>query len=335
MRSFRGEWIEMKTGENGPAAAGGALKPLLRGPGAFGRELVKNRILFLMLLPALAYFVAFCYLPMSGIVLAFKKFDYTGGIFGSPWVGFDNFKFLFQSGVIWNITKNTVYYNVLFYCVGLVFEVTSAIFFSEITGKHFKRVSQSVMFLPYFVSFVLVGVFIYNIFSYEFGALNSILVSLGRDRVDVYSDPGVWKYILAATNVWKWTGYSSVVYLAVIMGFDPALYEAAEIDGANIFRRVWSITLPQLRSTIIILALLFVSRLLKGQFELFYNLIGNNAQLYNATDIIDTYVFRSLVKSFDPGFGTAASLYQSSFGLALLLAINKIVKRLDPESALF
>lgn len=300
-----------------------------------GTELRKNWVLFLMLVPAVAFFIAFCYLPMAGSVLAFKKFNYVDGMFGSPWCGFDNFKFLIKSGVLLNVTKNTLLYNTAFYIVGTTFEVMMAILFSEIAGKRFKKLAQSVIFLPYFVSFVLVGAFIYNIFNYEYGTMNTLFTALGMDRVDVYSDTGVWKYILMAVNVWKNTGYGSVVYLAVIMGFDTSYYEAADIDGANAFQKIWKITIPMLKPTIIIMTLLFVSRIMRGQFDLFYNVIGDNAQLFNSTDVIDTYVFRSLTKQFNVGLGSAASLYQSTFGLALILIVNKIIKRVDSDSALF
>lgn len=299
------------------------------------KELYKNWVLFVMLIPAVAFFIAFCYLPMAGSVLAFKKFNYVDGIFSSPWAGFENFKFLIKSGVLLNVTKNTLLYNSFFYITGTAFEIMMAILFSEVVGKRFKKIAQSVIFLPYFVSFVLVGAFIYNIFNYEYGTMNTLLNSMGLQPVDVYSNTGVWKFILAGVNIWKNTGYGSVVYLAVIMGFDSSYYEAADIDGASAFQKVWKITIPMMKPTIIIMTLLFVSRIMKGQFDLFYNVVGNNAQLYNSTDVIDTYVFRALTTQFNVGLGSAASLYQSVFGLVLILTVNGIIRKVDKESSLF
>lgn len=309
-------------------------KPV-RLPGELGKELKKNKILFLMLIPAVVFFIAFCYLPMAGSVLAFKNFNYTGGIFGSPWCGFDNFKFLVKSGVLFNVTKNTLLYNTFFYVTGTAFEILLAILFSEIIGKRFKKISQSIVFLPYFVSFVLVGAFVYNMFNYEHGSLNTALTTMGAERVDVYSNTNVWKWILGGVNIWKNVGYGSVVYLAVIMSFDTSYYEAADLDGANAFQKVTKITLPMLKPTVIIMTLMFVSRIMKGQFDLFYNVIGNNAQLYNTTDVIDTYVFRALTTQFNVGLGSAASLYQSAFGLVLIFAVNGIIRKVDKDSALF
>jgi putative aldouronate transport system permease protein len=210
-----------------------------------------------------------------------------------------------------------------------------AILLSELGSRAFKKIAQSFMFLPYFVSYVILSVLVYNIFNYETGVLNSVLVGLGMERVDLYSMPGAWRYILVTFHVWKWLGHGSVIYLAAIMTIDESLYEAADIDGANMLQKVFRITLPALKPTIAILLLLAVGRIMRGQFELFYQIVGTNGQLYQTTDIIDTFVFRSLVKTFDISMGTAAGLYQSVMGLGIILITNFIVKRLNPEYALF
>ena len=179
------------------------------------------------------------------------------------------------------------------------------------------------------------GVLIYNVFNYEYGMANGILKFFGMEPVNFYSRPEIWKYVIIAVNLWKGIGYGMVVYLAAIMGLDQGIYEAASIDGANVFKRIWYLTIPLLKPTFIMLILFSLGGILKGQFDLFYQIIGNNGQLYAATDIIDTYVYRSLTVNFDVGLGTAAGLYQSFFGMILVLTVNFIVRKLDEESALF
>jgi putative aldouronate transport system permease protein len=301
----------------------------------FGEEIKKNKVLFLMLLPAVIYFVVFSYLPMAGIVIAFQRFNYNKFFLFNPWVGFDNFKFLFASGKAWLLTKNTVLYNLAFISTGIAIQVTIAIIFSELKGKYYKKISQSLMFLPYFISWVVVGAFVYNMFQYEFGTLNSILKSLNMQPVDVYGNPSAWKYILVSFNLWKYAGYGSIVYLAAIMGINPELFESAEIDGANIFHRICHITLPLIKPTIIILVLLQIGGIMRGNFDLFYQIIGNNGLLFNATDVIDTYVFRTLTTSLELGMPAAAGLYQQAIGFAIIMTANYIVKRVNEDYALF
>lgn len=298
-------------------------------------ELKKNKTLFLMILPAVVFFVVFHYVTMGGIVLAFKKFNYTDGFFGSPWIGFDNFKFLFSSGTLWRITQNTVLYNLAFIIFDTVLQVGVAVLLNEIGTKWVQRLAQSTMFLPYFISFVLLGAFVYNIFNYEYGVLNNILTEIGLPPADVYGNKGVWKYILLFFHEWKGLGYGVVIYLATITGLGTEYYEAAKIDGASKWQEIRCITLPLLKPTIIILSMFAIGKIMKGQFDLFYQIIGNNGTLFEQTDIIDTYVFRSLTQVFDPGLGTAAGLYQSVFGFILIMTVNIIIKKIQPEYALF
>lgn len=301
----------------------------------FLREIKRRRILFLMILPAMIYFFVFNYIPMGGVILAFKKYNYSSGIFGSPWVGFNNFLFLINSGTLWRVTRNTVLYNLVFIVLDLVTQVGMAILLNEIGHKICKKVTQSMMFLPYFVSAVLLGSFIYNIFNYEKGTLNNILVSLGLDRFDAYGNMYVWIFILIFFHIWKGLGYGIVVYLAAITGIGGEYYEAARVDGATKFQQIRYITLPLLKPTMIMLTLFAVGKIMKGQFELFYQIIGNNGTLYPVTDIIDTYVFRMTTQSFDPGIATATGLYQSVFGFILIVVVNTVVKKMNPDYALF
>lgn len=302
---------------------------------AMRKELKRNRILFLMILPVVIYVVIFNYLPMSGIILAFKQFNYTDGIIGSPFVGLKNFKFLFTGGVLWRITRNTVLYNVVFIAVDMIFQIAVAIMLNEIRRKWFKKVTQSMMFLPYFVSFVLVQSICYAIFNYEHGLLNNIITAAGGTAVNAYTNSKAWPFILTAFYEWKNIGYGVVIYLAAITGISAEYYEAARVDGATKWQQIRLITLPLLKPTAITLFLFAVGKIMKGQFELFFQLVGKNGLVYETTDIIDTYVFRSITQTFDPGMSTAAGLYQSLFGFILIMVVNHVVKKVHPEYALF
>lgn len=298
-------------------------------------DIRKNKSLLLMVLPAVCFFVLFSYVPMGGIVLAFKNLDYSLGIFKSPWVGFENFTFFFQSGKAFLVTRNTVLYNTAFICVNTVLNLTVAILLSEMSSRLFKKAAQTMLLLPYFVSWVVVSAILYNLLNYEYGILNTFLTTLGFQAVDVYGNPGVWKYILVALNAWKDVGYGSIVYLAAIMGIDREIYEAAEIDGATAFKKIFHITLPSLRPTIIILILLAIGNIFRGNFGMFYQVIGNNGTLFNATDVIDTFVFRSLIQTREYGMSAAAGFYQSVLCFVILMLSNTIVKKIDPDYALF
>ncbi|SEB49946.1 ABC transporter permease subunit [Paenibacillus sp. GP183] len=301
----------------------------------FWYELNKNKIMFLMLLPTLVFFIINSYLPMAGIYFAFTRFDFNGGLFGSPFVGIENFKFLTKSGDLLRITFNTVGYNVVFVILGNVLAMVIAIMLSDVTGKWFKKISQSIMFLPYFVSFVLLSAIAYNTFNFETGFVNATMKTLGMERVDIYNTPWMWPYLITSFYLWKTIGYHSVIYLAAITGISHDYYEAADLDGANIFQKIWFITVPMLKPTFIILLLFSVGSIMKGQFELFYQLVGQNGLLFNVTDIIDTYVYRSLRVNFDIGSATAAGLYQSFFGFVLIMTVNYIVRKINEDYALF
>lgn len=301
----------------------------------FLKKLYKYRIFLLMLSPAVIYTLIFAYYPMTGIVLAFKKYSYAGGIWGSPWNGLENFKFFFKSGQAGLVTRNTVLYNLLFIAINMITQIAVAIFLTEVRNKHFRKISQSIMFLPYFISWVIVGVMAFNIFSSDYGFMNRLITLFGEKKISFYTKPEVWPFILVFFNVWKNIGYGSVMYLAAIMGIDTSIYEAAAIDGANVFQRIFKVTIPMIMPTATILLLLSVGGIFKGNFDMFYNLVGNNGLLYNYTDVIDTLTFRALISSNNFGMSAAIGLYQSVLCFITILAVNKLVGLYDKDYTLF
>lgn len=311
------------------------MKAISRKFADFGKEVRKHWVLFLMLLPATVFFIVFSYIPMPGAYIAFVDYSIGKGIFASPFVGLRNFEFLMKSGDLWRITKNTVLYNLVFIFLGNFLQLFFAIAISEISSKWYKKFTQSVTLLPNFISFVIVGYFAYNLFNYNYGFINTILNSLGMDSHEFYSDQGIWKYIIVMFNLWHGTGYGMIVYLATITGISDEIYEAAYLDGCGLVQRIRYVTLPMMKSTVILLVLFSLGGILKGSFDLFYNLIGTNSVLYPQTDIIDTFVFRSLVGQFNFSQSAAVGFYQSLFGLILVLLVNFIVRKIEPENALF
>lgn len=305
-------------------------------------SLTQQKTYWLMLIPAFIFFILFCYLPMSGVYMAFTRYDISKGIFGSPFVGLDNFSYLFGVGqdagffgsTIWKLTKNTLLYNLTFIFLGTFLQVTVSIMLKEIPGKMFRKTSQTLMFMPYFISMAIVGVIAYNLLS-TYGSLNTLLLTLGFEKISFYQNSQYWPIIIVCFNLWKGLGYGTVVYFAALSGIDESIYEAAMIDGATLMQRIWHITLPLLRPTIVILILFSMGGILKGQFDLFYNLIGKNSILFNTTDIIDTYVYRSISVNPNLGLGSAAGFYQSVFGLIFVCTVNAIVKKIEPDYSLF
>ena len=302
---------------------------------SFKSKVRKNRVLLLMLLPACTLMFVFAYLPMGGLVLAFKEFRYDLGILGSEFVGLTNFKFFFQSGDAMKVTVNTAFYNGAFIVVNTVLQVGFAVILSEMGGKRMKKALQSVIFLPYFISWVIVGSIAYSLFNFENGTVNALLQRFGMEAVNIYGKPSWWRGIIIGFSAWKGVGYGMVVFLASIAGIDASLNEAAQIDGANIFQRIRYITIPCIQPTIITMTLLAIGKIFKGNLDLFYQLVGNNGALFDATDVIDTYVFRSLLQSGDVGRTAAVGLYQSILCFVTVVAANYIVKRRDPDYALF
>ena len=301
----------------------------------FWQKVVRHRTLLLMCLPAVIFFFLFNYMPLPGIWVAFVKYNYRDGIFGSKFIGFDNFKFLATSGELFNLTKNTILYNLVFILLGNMLAVFVAILLNELQSKMFKKVSQTILFLPYFISQVLVGLLVFNLLNYDTGFVNSILVSLGMEKWQPYSDPKVWPVLMVVIYLWQQTGYNSVVYFASIMGIDGEMMEAAKVDGANGFQRIRYIILPSLKPTIVILLLFALGGIVKGNFGLFYNIVGTNPILYPTTDIIETFVYRATMTNFNFSTASAVGLYQSVVGFVIVMTVNYIVKKIEPDYSLF
>lgn len=302
---------------------------------SFWKTAKKHWMLLLMLAPALLYVVIFSYVPMTGIVLAFKNYQYAGGIYGSPWTGLDNFKALLVAGKLGQVTRNTLLYNVAFLFLGVIFEMGSAILLNELFGKWFKKIAQSFMFLPYFISWVVAGAIMYNIFNYERGVFNHVLNMLGAGAFDLYNTPAAWPFVLIFLKIWKQTGYGSVVYLAAITGLDQEMFEASAIDGANAWQKIRYITIPSLIPTMMILVLMGIGNIFRGDFGLFYQTVKSSALLQPVTDVIDTYVFRLLINNSDIGVSAAAGLYQSVLCFVTITICNKLVKKVEPDYALY
>ena len=301
----------------------------------FFQKVVKYRTLLLMCLPAIIFFFAFSYMPLPGIWVAFVRYNYRDGIFGSQFIGLDNFKFLMTSGKLFELTRNTILYILVFILLGNFLAVFVAILLNEIRCKWFRKVSQTIMFLPYFISQVLVGFLVFNLLNYDTGFINGVLTSLGLEKWQPYATAGVWPVILVIVYLWQQTGYNSVVYFASIMGIDGEIIEAAKVDGANGFQKIRYIILPSLKGTIVILLLFALGGIVKGNFGLFYNVVGSNPMLYPTTDIIETYVYRSTLVDFNFSRASAVGLYQSVIGFVIVMTVNFIVKKIEPDYSLF
>ena len=311
------------------------MKRKKNGEMTFIQKVVRYRVLLLMCLPAIVFFFLFNYVPLPGIYVAFVKYNYRDGIFGSKFVGLQNFEFLASSGKLLTLTRNTILYNIAFILLGNFLAVFVAILLNEMRSKWFKKVSQTIMFLPYFISQVLVGILVFNLLNYDTGFVNGILTRLGMERWQPYADPNVWPVLLVVIYLWQQTGYNSVVYFASIMGIDGEMMEAAKVDGANGFQRIRYIILPSLKPTIVILLLFALGGIVKGNFGLFYNIVGTNPLLYETTDIIETYVYRATMTDFNFMTASAVGLYQSIVGFVIVMVVNYIVKKIEPDYSLF
>ena len=301
----------------------------------FLHEMKKNYTLYLMCVPGLLFMILFNFIPMPGLWMAFTKYDLLDGIFGSEFVGLKNFEyFFFGTGMGPKTIWNTLYINFWGLILGLIVPITLAILFNEIQSKRFKQFTQSMMFFPYFVSWVVVGALIYGLFATDVGVVNKILVSLGQDPVRWYAEPQHWKPILIIANVWKWSGYNSIVYMAAMSGFDASLYEAAKVDGASKIQQIWYLTIPMLKSTAVILTLMSVGRIFFGDFGMIYGIIGNNPVIGNEVAVIDTYVYSSM-RSLGYSYSTAIGLFQSVMGLILVTLCNKVAKKINEGEGLF
>lgn len=293
-----------------------------------------NRELFFISLPAIVAFFLVSYLPMFGLVIAFENFNYKKGVFGSTWVWFENFKFFFTSQDAFRVTRNTILLNGAFIIIGLAVAIFLAILLNEIPRRAVKAY-QSVLFVPYFLSWVVVGYLTYGFLNRDLGVINSLLKVFHLQPVDWYGDPKYWPVILIITYLWKNAGYLAIVFYTGILGIDTAYYEAASIDGASKFRQVWHITLPSIQPLIIMMLLLSIGKIFFSDFGLFYFIPRDIGTLYATTDVIDTYVYRSLRVIGDLGMASAAGFYQSIVGCVLVVGSNLILKKVSPENAIF
>lgn len=290
----------------------------------------------MLLVPGVLYLLLNNYLPMFGIVIAFKDINYAKGIFGSEWVGFKNFEFLFATKDAWLITRNTVLYNAVFIVLHAVVPVAFAIALNELRVRLLARTYQSIMFLPHFLSMIVVSYLGYALLSGEYGFLNkAVLEPLGLNPVSWYSEAKYWPFILPIVNIWKHVGYYSIIYLAAIIGIDQEYYEAAHIDGASKWQQITRITIPLLQPVIIVMTLLQIGKIFNADFGLFYQVPLDSGALYPTTQVIDTYVYRALLNLGDIGMSAAAGLYQAFVGFVLVLTTNYAVRKIDKESALF
>jgi len=299
------------------------------------RDIRKNKYLYLLALPGLIFLVVFSYIPMSGHVLAFKTFRAALGVWGSPWNNFENFRFFFQGNNWKLVTYNTLFLNALFIFFGIGMAVVIALLLNEIKQRVYKKTVQSLIFMPYFVSWMVVSFIVYALLNTSEGLINRMLVSVGQKNISWYSSAKYWPTILTIINVWKSAGYNSVIILASIASISGEYYESAAVDGATRFQQMFKITLPLIRPTIIILMLLAIGRIFYGDFGMIYSIVGDNTPLLPTTDVIDTFSFRSLRKLGNFGMSSAVVLYQSIMGLMTVLIFNAIVKRVEKGAELF
>jgi putative aldouronate transport system permease protein len=289
-------------------------------------------------LPGVLFLLFFCYFPMAGLILVFKNYNFRGGIFGSPWAVplFQNFLFFFNSfDRALRATRNTVFLNLLYFGVTTTVSVTLAVMLADIRRRQFVKIAQSIMFFPFFISWMAFGSILQSILNYNLGTLNNIIAFFGGERVDFYANANYWWAILVICNVWNQAGYSSIIYYAAITGIDPAYYEAAMVDGASKWRQIKAITLPMLRPTVIMLFMLSLGNMLRGNLTMIMGLTNLNPALFPVTDIIDVFVYRSGIRSGDLAFSSAVSLYQSVVGFILVMISNSILRKIDRENALF
>ncbi|MCR8642520.1 sugar ABC transporter permease [Paenibacillus sp. N1-5-1-14] len=307
---------------------------------SFFKSLNRDKVLLLMALPGTLWFLIFSYLPMFGTVIAFKDFKihrdgFFASVLNSKWVGFENFKFLFSTEDAFIITRNTILYNMALIFLGLVLAVAIAITLNELVNKRMAKVYQTAMFMPYFLSWVIISFFTFSFLSVDKGVLNQLITSFGGDPVAWYADKRFWPYILIFMGIWKSIGYSSVVYLAAIAGIDKSYYEAAMIDGASKWQQIKFVTLPLLKPLMVILTILAIGGIFRSDFGLFYQIPRDSGVIYSVTNVIDTYIYRSMSQTGNLGMSTAAGLYQSVVGFVLVMVTNYIVKKINKENAIF
>lgn len=291
--------------------------------------------LYGMMAIPLLFVIVFSYIPMFGIIIGFKDYKYSRGILGSEWVGLKNFEFMVKSNDFWNITRNTILLNLLFIVVGVISAVVVALIFYELKSRIATKVYQTIFITPHFLSWVVVAYMVYALLSPEYGTINKILGAFGISQIKWYSEPKWWPLILTITNTWKIVGMDSVIYYAALMGIDSTLYEAAEVDGAGKLKIVKNIILPCLVPLIAILTILKIGNIFRADFGLFYQVTRDSGALYSVTDVIDTYLYRTLTVTGDMSLSTSVGFLQSIVGMVLVLITNYITRKINPDNALF
>lgn len=299
----------------------------------------KNRPLFLLSLPGIIWFAIFSYLPLFAILVAFKNFRISGSFFESfmksEWVGFKNFEFLFKSGDASLIVRNTVGYNILFIILGVILPLAIALMLNEIFSERLSKLYQSVMFIPYFLSMVVVSYIVFAFLDPTSGFINSVLVFFGKEPIQFYMEAKYWPFIIVLVQIWKTMGYNMIIYLAALCGFDKSYYEAANLDGASKWEQIRYITVPLLKPVIVMLTILAVGGIFRTDFGLFYQVPKNSGALINVTQTVDTYIFRGLKTMGDIGLSAAGGLLQSVVGFALVLGTNAVVRKFDKNQSIF
>lgn len=298
------------------------------------RRFRKNLPLLMIALPAIIYLFVFNYIPLYGLVLPFKNYQYSKGFFGSEWVGLENFKILLDNKQVLIATRNTFFYNLTFIIVGTCVAVVLALMLYEMTSR-FVKVYQTMLLLPHFISWVIVAYVALVFLDMDAGLFNEVRKLFGAEPILWYNSPKYWPPLIVIFNVWKSMGFSAIMYYASLMGVDQELFEAAKIDGAGKLKQMWHIAIPSIKPLIITLTILNIGKIFYGDFGLFYNLPQNSPLLYSATDVIDTYVYRTLTVLGDMGISSAVGFYQSVLGFILVLLTNWVVNRIDSDNALF
>ncbi len=295
-----------------------------------------DRALYVMALPTVIFLIIFAYTPMIGLVMAFQDYNVNLGMFGSKFVGFANFKYLFTTTDAWIITRNTVCYNLVFMVVNNCLAMAMAMLLSELTARRYAKVLQTIYMLPYFLSWTVVAIVVTAFLDRDKGLVNQIIKAMGgAGKTNWYQQKALWPFLLVGLNAWKGVGYGTVLYLAVISGISHDFYEAAVLDGATKLQQAWYITLPQLRMVLCISIILAMGSIFRADFGLFYSVTLDSGRIYAVTDVIDTYIYRGLTKLANVGMSTAAGFYQSLVGLVMVIIANKVVTKIDPDSAMF
>lgn len=296
----------------------------------------KDNLLFdIMALPGVLLMIIFSYIPMFGLVIAFQDYKYNKGIFGSEWIGFKNFEFFFTSSDAGRILKNTLTLNLTFILLSVFVAVVFALLLFEINSRRTLKTYQTVLLLPYFLSWVVVGCMAYAFLSPSMGIINGFLGNLGMEGIDWYAKPKYWPFILAFFHIWKNVGYNSIIYYAGLMGIDNSLFEAAELDGANKLQKILHISIPEITPLICTMTLLSLGGIFRSDFGLFYQLTRDIGILYPTTDVIDTYIFRALKTNADVGMSAAVGFFQSVVGFVTIITANAIVKKIEKDNAIF